>query len=728
MKTRRTRGVGWVLLALAAWSAMLTPAARAADGEPMSPPALIAGEPLTIDLFDHILTRLQSIPPQDQDPRLVSFAGRLALFRDHRYRDRAAQEAAYEQALAKMTQRIAEDKLREALVAALEAHSQSFEPEQFLIEPPVQALVAQAEQAAAKAAEDGDWIEVMGLYRHLNLLFDPRMPYREQYKAAEQRVRILGLYAPDEIRRLQRERVQRRGEAEEKEIRPFDLDPWNKVLEGVELAMLQQVFEQLDKHVSGPSMSQFMLGAVDRLLLVLDSPGLSTTFPSLAEPARTQAFRGYLLNKRREIGAGEFGGLHGQTNLLISQILKQNAATVALPRNMVIYEIGEGAMASLDNFSEIIWPYQKEQLERSTRGNFSGVGIQISLSEDDRIKVVSPIAKSPARRAGIRAGDVVVTVNGIDTTSWTLDKAVRHITGPIGTQVKLGIERKGHDGLIDFTLKRASITIDSVWGWQMISDDKWSYYIDRQNKIGYVRLTQFVPQTTDDLDHAVRQMLNSDGLDGLILDLRFNPGGLLKQAVDITNRFVPSGRIVSTIGANKVQTSEFRARPDKAYPRMEVVVLINPGSASASEIVAGALQDYGRATIIGARSYGKGSVQDVFHDGADPYLKLTTQYYMLPAGRIIHREPTAETWGIEPDLVVPMTDQQVADAIEMRQRVDVLHDQGAPADADHPPAQAQEILDQGADPQLETALLYLQARLLADQMRLAHLKPAPANP
>jgi len=261
------------------------------------------------------------------------------------------------------------------------------------------------------------------------------------------------------------------------------------------------------------------------------------------------------------------------------------------------------------------------------------------------------------------------------------------------------------------------------------TDNEWDYYIDRANRIGYVRLTQFVPQSADDLDLAVEQMRQGHGLAALILDLRFNPGGLLRQAVEVANRFIPEGRIVSIVNANRQQRSELRAWPDKAYQKMELVILVNRTSASASEIVAGAIQDYGRATVIGTRSYGKGSVQDVYPLNRNrAYLKLTTQYYMLPGKRIIHREPNATSWGIDPDLVVQATDQQVIETLELRREADVLYAGNRNADTTSEHVTPRSILDKGIDPQLEAALLVLKTRLLADRIRMAQSRRPAHTP
>ena len=247
----------------------------------------------------------------------------------------------------------------------------------------------------------------------------------------------------------------------------------------------------------------------------------------------------------------------------------------------------------------------------------------------------------------------------------------------------------------------------------------------------YVRVSQFIPQTDNDLRAAIDQMQREAPLNGLILDLRFNPGGLLPSAIEVSNRFIERGIIVTTEGPRGQETSRLTAKPHGTYPPFSapsasgkrIVVLINEGSASASEIVAGALQDHDVAWVIGNRSFGKGSVQDLFGlDGDKAFLKLTTQYYKLPMGHIIHRTPEATEWGIEPDLVVDMTPQEITDAIQLRQELDILRDKNDPVDPADPakaPRAAQDIIDQGIDAQLEAALLVLKSCLLAQRVALA---------
>lgn len=350
----------------------------------------------------------------------------------------------------------------------------------------------------------------------------------------------------------------------------------------------------------------------------------------------------------------------------------------------------------------------------------------LTLKRPGRLTVVSPLPGTPAHRAGIKPNDLIISVNNQDTTGWSLDQAVREITGPEGSPVSIGIERKGVDKTIEFKLTRSSIEIDSIRGWKLLPGGKWDYFIDTERQIGYIRLSQFIPQSSDDMDAAFNEMNKQGRVQAVILDLRYNPGGLLRKAADIVDRFVLSGRIVSTVDAEGNTTSQYSARPHNTLRQMPMVVLINQGSASASEIVSGALQDYQTALIVGERSYGKGSVQDLTYiDSSRALLKLTTQYYKLPGGRIIHRKPKALNWGIEPGLKIDMTEQQAFDAIELRRDLDVLHEAGDHEDPEHPFAKAEDMFTRALDPQLEAGLMYLRVRLASDMNMAA--KPAASD-
>ena len=279
----------------------------------------------------------------------------------------------------------------------------------------------------------------------------------------------------------------------------------------------------------------------------------------------------------------------------------------------------------LDPHTTVFSPKDYESLKVSMEGKFGGVGITISL-RDNILTVISPLSGTPAFRLGIRAGDRIRKIDGKDTKGLSLDEAVNKLRGKIGTDVTVSIEREGVPDLMDFTITRAEIIVHAMPYYGMVTKD-----------IGYIKLATFSDKTTSDVENALK-ILQKRGMKKIILDMRYNPGGLLNQAIEISELFLKQGNlIVSTRG--RTQKTESHARKNGIVkPEVPMVVLLNQGSASAAEIVSGALQDWDRALIIGKTSFGKGSVQTIFPlDNQGNALKLTTAFYYLPFGRCINK-------------------------------------------------------------------------------------------
>ena len=295
-----------------------------------------------------------------------------------------------------------------------------------------------------------------------------------------------------------------------------------------------------------------------------------------------------------------------------------------------------GMLTSLDPHSSYMDAKAYRDMQVQTRGEFGGLGIEVS-QDDNVIKVVTPIDDTPASKAGILSGDLITAIDGDPVSGMTLNQAVDKMRGAVGTPVTLKIVRgKDKDGT-DYKLNRANITIKSV-------------KFEEKGDVGYIRISQFNEQTFDGLKQAMAKFstdIPNDKFKGYIVDLRNNPGGLLDQSIEVSNAFIDHGEIVSTRGRNADETQRYNARPgyDLSHGK-PLVVLINGGSASASEIVAGALQDHKRATIVGTRSFGKGSVQTIIPLGGNGALRLTTARYYTPSGRSIQAK------GIEPEDVV----------------------------------------------------------------------------
>ncbi|MDO8290991.1 MAG: S41 family peptidase [Parvibaculum sp.] len=294
-----------------------------------------------------------------------------------------------------------------------------------------------------------------------------------------------------------------------------------------------------------------------------------------------------------------------------------------------------GMLTALDPHSSYMNPKSYRDMQVQTRGEFGGLGIEVTM-ENGVVKVVTPIDDTPASRAGLRPNDYITHIDEKPILGMTLSDAVDKMRGPVDTPILLTIVRKGADEPFDVKLNRAIITIKSV-----------KYH--REGDIGYVRITTFNEQTGDLLDeavHTLQKQIGPNKVKGYILDLRNNPGGLLDQAINVSGDFIEEGEIVSTRGRHSADTQRYNARGGDLTKGKPVIVLVNGGSASASEIVAGAIQDHRRGVILGTRSFGKGSVQTIIPLGADGAMRLTTARYYTPSGHSIQAK------GIEPDIIV----------------------------------------------------------------------------
>lgn len=298
----------------------------------------------------------------------------------------------------------------------------------------------------------------------------------------------------------------------------------------------------------------------------------------------------------------------------------------------------KGMLTSLDPHSGYLNTREFSDMQTQTRGQFGGLGIEVTLDQDtELVKVITPMDDTPAARAGVLPNDLIFEIDGEPTRGLTLREAVDLMRGNVGSDIDLTLVREGADGPIDVTLTREVIKLQAVRS-RVEGDD-----------IGYIKITSFTGQTFDGLTRAIEKIndeLGEENVKGYVLDLRLNPGGLVDQAVSVSDAFLDRGEIVSLRGRDPQQNKRFNARPGDMVDGKPVVVLINGGSASASEIVAGALQDLRRATVIGSRSFGKGSVQTIIPLGGNGALRLTTALYYTPSGKSIQAK------GISPDITV----------------------------------------------------------------------------
>ncbi|HLO41421.1 MAG TPA: S41 family peptidase [Phycisphaerales bacterium] len=366
-----------------------------------------------------------------------------------------------------------------------------------------------------------------------------------------------------------------------------------------------------------------------------------------------------------------------------------------------------------DPYTMYIPPVEKNEFSKELLGEYVGIGAQI-IMQDQWLTIVSPLEDSPAIRAGLMPGDRVKEIDGHSTFGKTDVECVQMLTGEPGTPVKLTIERKGETFTLDIV--RNQIKTRSVKGVHRDAADntRWQYTIDPARAIAYIRLTQFTPKCADEIDEALRAVEADKGkLKGLILDLRGNPGGVLSEAERIADFFLKSGVIVSTKG-RAVAEKVTRAQEPGTYPDFPIAVLINGSSASASEVLAGALVENDRAITIGTRTFGKGSVQvvETLEQARGAQLKFTEQGYYLPSGRSITRKDDSATWGVDPTdgFFVSITDKQLLDLLRVRREEEVIR--AAPGGgSDQNWSDPDWIVSYLKDPQLGAALKAVQVKV-----------------
>jgi len=358
----------------------------------------------------------------------------------------------------------------------------------------------------------------------------------------------------------------------------------------------------------------------------------------------------------------------------------------------IIYNAIKGTLRGLDPHSSFLDPEMYREMQVETSGSFGGLGIEITL-RDDVLTVVAPIEGTPAYRAGIQPGDRILKIEGLSTKDMQLSDAVKRMRGKPGSKITISIVREGWAEPKDFLITREQIRVQSVRANQL------------EPGIEYLRLRQFQEQTANDLEVSLDKYVKEGKIQGLVLDLRNNPGGLLTSAVEVTEKFLESGKlVVYTEGRVRNQNMRFSSNAKRVFSDFPIVVLVNQGSASASEIVAGALQDWGRAVVIGTQSFGKGSVQTIIPLSDGSGLRLTTAKYFTPKGRSIHGK------GITPDIIVEAPKPAPVAA-------------GSDAPVPTPPASETPQEQLKRDPQLQRALDLLKAMKILDKGR-----PGQAGP
>ncbi|MBM4113215.1 MAG: S41 family peptidase, partial [Phycisphaerae bacterium] len=538
---------------------------------------------------------------------------------------------------------------------------------------------------------------------------------------------------------------------EDRDFVPPNGEEWRDEVRYITEPMLLQALRKLAaEHVDNTGWQPLLAGSLEALEILGSTTALAETFPKIADAAARDAWLSAVRANEKKLEAldPEQAGRRFFLDML-KELRAVNKASIDVPDEVLLKEFGEGATHVLgrdkeDPYSEIIWPERRRRFRQAVDGKLIGVGIQIRHDDKREIMVTMPLEGSPAKRQGVKAEDRIVAVDGQPTLGWSLNRAVDKITGPQGEKVTLTVRRPGEEGksdeTIDFDLVRQDIPLRSVHGWWKKELDAhtnpvWEWFIDPYAGIGYVHLTSFNEDSYRDFMLAFQQMAQSEhGVNGLILDLRANPGGLLQSAVDFVNLWVDRGEIVGCQDrlGQKVPRMTRTAQANRAFLKgIPVVVLVNEGSASASEIVAGSLRAHGAAVVVGQRTFGKGSVQEVAPitdkdsrdengEAAEALVKVTTQHYVIPPGagesspRLVHKKPGATDWGVNPHIGIRMSPEQLEKSMELRAAADSI-DEGPLTKEAKPRPDVEDLLTKGLDPQLEFALMLLEARILGSK-------------
>ncbi|MFK7959187.1 MAG: S41 family peptidase [Phycisphaerales bacterium] len=658
----------------------------------------------------------------------------------HRAAAADARDQARDDAIAEMRTEVAAGNRSKALRHAVIAQSHSADFDAILANAEIMSLVRWGEAQVIEEERQRHWIDAQELLYLLRTFYedtDRRDDFRrhdDELKVVNARVELLSRYTPKILHEMREARAERLGEPP---IGPFNesqVIDYRERLQNVDRRMLSSLLTTAaQEHIEGEGWRPLLDGGLESLSTFATTVPLRTEFPRLGEASAVSRWNARIREWQAKLGELQSNVLSRRVfNGVIDDIMDLNRATLRLPDEVIVREFGDGAMGRLDTYSDIIWPDELRRFRQQTEGDFVGVGILIRHNDKREIEIVQPLEGTPAYKAGVQPGDVILNVGSDSTVGWSLNDAVDRITGPQGSTVKLGLQRGENEDPVDVVIRRSTIKIHSVKGWEKTGIEAdgepiWNWMIDEEAGIAYVRLTQFTTTSFTDLLDAWGEIKDAQGKapNGLILDLRHNPGGLLTAAVQIGNLWINRGDIVT--GENREGRQQWRQGAMAGDARVReagtsTVVLINKGSASASEIVAGALQAHGVAVVVGERSFGKGSVQTVHPVTREGSIKLTTQYYRLPSpdggrtpGRLVHKRDGSPVWGVDPDVEVPMTVGQASDAIVLRQRAESRFlNPIEPAEGDEEVASADinDLLNDGIDPQLQTALLLLQSQAL----------------
>jgi carboxyl-terminal processing protease len=590
-----------------------------------------------------------------------------------------------------------------SVIAKVNEFANKAQKEELLYEPFTRQTFQKAKDKASEFESKGEWLDAYAIcYSWLQVIDETNEAYSDHAEQLIEKAEIAASFqdSPCESR-------QERYEGVKKEI-------FERAIDALRFNYVSSIIDY----------RQMAIEAIKRCKLLAD------VVNSSPDARRSLAESGFSIDERRFsawssgltaiLDEAEKSPMEVSRDKFIDifeKALVLNTTTLELPPQILIAQFAQASLSSLDPYTVIVWPKQVEDFEKIMTNEFTGIGIEIS-KEKGLLTVVSLLPDTPAYNSGLDAEDVIEKVDGVETKDMSLSCAVKNITGPAGTEVRLTIRRRGENDTRDINITRAKITVPTVRGWQRTETGKWLYMIDGSKKIGYVRITSFSDKTASELENVLNG-LEAEGLKGLILDLRFNSGGLLSAAIEVADAFLEEGPIVITRPRSWVSSTYAWAHKRGTHPNYPLVILINSYSASASEIVAGALEDplHNRAVLVGERTHGKGSVQGIIsYPKGGAQLKYTMAYYYLPSGQRVKSRETAkkegnEDWGIRPNIEVKLRSDEMKKMFDIQRDNDVLVRAGH--DREAVPLKKHTVKESlSADPQLAIGVLVLKSELI----------------
>jgi carboxyl-terminal processing protease len=572
-----------------------------------------------------------------------------------------------------------------------------------LNDPFVKQTVRQAKRLAAEFESQGRWLDAYAIcYSKLELMYEYDDKYSAYAKLLQEKADIAAF------------------------LQDSPCETCQERYEGIEKQMFINAVNFLDSSyvniIDYRSMAIKGINRCKSLTEVISNPYLD--MKNKIGDIQCKAFMAALTAMLDELNESQISISKDKLVDVFERVLVMNESQLGgmgLPPALLVVQFAKGALSSLDPYTVIYWPSQAKQFEKVLTNQFTGIGIRFS-KEDESPKVLSVLPDTPAYHSGLEAGDVIVAVDGVGMDRMSPNCVAQSIAGPEGTKVTLTVRHEGDDEARDIIMRRTSIVVPSIRGWQRSETGQWIYMIDTYNKVGYIRISCFDSKTVGDFERTLIQ-LEKQGLKGLVLDMRSNPGGLLNGAIEIADMFIKEG-LIARIQPRCGMPNYVSAHMEKTHPDYPLVVLIDRYTASSAEILSGVLQEpkHSRATIVGERSYGKSSVQSIVsHIGGGAKLKYTTAYYYLPSGQKIKNRDTdtkisCGNWGVLPDVNVKVRSDELRKIAKM-QRANELAVKGGLNNA--PNVQrfsSRETID--ADPQLATGILVLKSKMIESGHRL----------